>query len=318
MPETEVRSKLQAIFVSPAEPRLRAGWRIIIHAILYNALVFCLAIPYALAVYWTDLSAYDLWISQVVSLVAVNLSVLLARRFLDRRSITSLGIQISPRLLFDLLAGFLIAGLMQSLIFGLEMSLGWLEIKSFAWNHSYSLQILGSLPPSTQTGLFIAGMAIIWLLYFSLVGWNEELLFRGYRMQNISEGLNPWWGVILSSLWFGSAHWLNPGASWQSMIGIFLAGIFLAFGYLRTRQLWLPIGLHISWNFFEGTVFGFPVSGMDMYSLIHPSITGPEAWTGGAFGPEAGLILLPALVFGALLTYGYTRLRKPDDRSSSL
>jgi hypothetical protein len=135
-------------------------------------------------------------------------------------------------------------------------------------------------------------------------------------LQNIAEGLNPWWGLFLSSFWFGAAHWLNPSASWKSSAGIFLAGIFLAYGYLRTKQLWLPIGLHIGWNFFEGTVFGFPVSGLSLYSIVRTSITGPEYWTGGGFGPEAGLILLPALLLGTILVYVYSRIRKPNDQSS--
>ena len=92
--------------------------------------------------------------------------------------------------------------------------------------------------------------------------------------------------------------------------GLTLAGLFLAFGYTQTRQLWLPIGLHIGWNFFEGTVFGFSVSGMDWPTLILQRPQGPELITGGAFGPEAGLIQLPALIIGGLLIYFYTRRRR--------
>ena len=92
--------------------------------------------------------------------------------------------------------------------------------------------------------------------------------------------------------------------------GIFFAGLFLAYGYLRTGQLWLSIGLHIGWNFFEGVIFGFPVSGLDIYRLIRHQIQGPEIWTGGAFGPEAGLIVLPALAVGSVLIYFYTRDRR--------
>jgi hypothetical protein len=93
-------------------------------------------------------------------------------------------------------------------------------------------------------------------------------------------------------------------------VGIFLAGIFLGYGYVRTRQLWLPIGLHLGWNFCEGVVFGFPVSGLDIYALTRIEVTGPELWTGGAFGPEAGLIILPALIVGAGLIYWVTRNRR--------
>ena len=92
-------------------------------------------------------------------------------------------------------------------------------------------------------------------------------------------------------------------------MGIVLAGLFLALPYLLTRQLWLSIGLHIGWNFFEGVVFGFPVSGTDSFHLLRHTVSGPVLWTGGAFGPEAGLLVIPALIFGSLLVFAYTRLK---------
>jgi len=115
--------------------------------------------------------------------------------------------------------------------------------------------------------------------------------------------------VIISSAVFGLLHIFNPSATWVSTAGIFFAGVYLAFGYIRTKQLWLSIGLHIGWNFFEGVVFGFPVSGLDIYALTRIKVHGPEIWTGGAFGPEAGLIVLPSLVLGAFLIYRYTKRR---------
>jgi membrane protease YdiL (CAAX protease family) len=132
---------------------------------------------------------------------------------------------------------------------------------------------------------------LTFFVVFILVGWNEELLSRGYQMQNIASGTNLFWGVVLSSSVFALLHLGNPNATWVSTAGIFFAGVFLAYGYIRTKQLWLSIGLHIGWNFFEGVVFGFPVSGLDIYALTRIEVSGPELWTGGAFGPEAGLIV---------------------------
>ena len=95
------------------------------------------------------------------------------------------------------------------------------------------------------------------------------------------------WAVIISSAVFGLLHLANPNATWVSAAGIFFAGVFLAYGYIRTKQLWLPIGLHIGWNFFEGVGFGFPVSGLaDIYKMLRIQVHGPEIWTGGAFGPD--------------------------------
>ena len=184
---------------------------------------------------------------------------------------------------------------MMGMIYLIEWSLGWLSFDGFAWQtEAISSVILNTL---------------LYLGIFILVGWNEELLFRGYRLQNLSDGLKPVRGVLLSSLWFGIAHLGNPNTDAKLFVagGIFLAGLFLAYGYLSTKQLWLPIGLHIGWNFFEGVGFGFPVSGLDIYRLMHITVNGPELWTGGAFGPEAGLVLLPGLLLGTILVFVYSR-----------
>jgi membrane protease YdiL (CAAX protease family) len=180
-------------------------------------------------------------------------------------------------------------------IYVLLLGLGWLTFEGFAWE----VDPLSTVIASTLT--FFIG--------FILVGWNEELLSRGYHLQTIASGINLFWGVVISSAVFGLLHLGNPNATWVSAAGIFFAGVYLAYGYIRTKQLWLPIGLHIGWNFFEGVVFGFPVSGLDIYALTRISVHGPEIWTGGAFGPEAGLIVLPSLFLGGLLIYLYTMRR---------
>jgi membrane protease YdiL (CAAX protease family) len=123
-----------------------------------------------------------------------------------------------------------------------------------------------------------------------LVGWKEELMSRGYHLQTIASGTSLAWGWIISSAVFGVLHLANPHANLLSVAGIILAGLFLGYAYIRTGSLWLSIGLHTGWNFFEGVVFGFPVSGLPFYTLPRISVSGPVLWTGGEFGPEAGLV----------------------------
>ena len=180
-------------------------------------------------------------------------------------------------------------------IFFAMLAARWLTFEGFAWQFD---------PVSTV----ISGV-VTFFIVFIFVGWNEELLSRGYQLQNIASGTNLFLGVVLSSSVFGLLHLGNPNATWVSVLGIFFAGVFLTYGYIRTKQLWLSIGLHIGWNFFEGVVFGFPVSGLDIYPLTRIEVHGPELWTGGAFGPEAGLIVLPSLIVGGLLIWWFTRNR---------
>ena len=288
---TQQRSLLARIFFSPDEPRLRAAWRLLIQTLIMLVLgtIFGLI---AILLGLSDLSS--IW-AQILNFLVVTISVYIARRWLDKRTFESLGLQRSRYTLLDLLAGIGITFVQMGFIYLLMMGLGWLTFEGFAWQFD-------------PVSLVVTNVVTLFIM-FIFVGWNEELLLRGYYLQTLAGGLNLFWGVIISSAVFGLLHLGNPNATWVSAAGIFFAGLFLAYGYIRTRQLWLPIGLHIGWNFFEGVVFGFPVSGLDMYPLTRITVQGPELWTGGAFGPEAGLIVLPALLLGVLLIYLYTSRR---------
>lgn len=285
--------KIVEILWSAEENRLRAGARVLVQLAIWFALTVMLSIPAAVILLLFPESFYTLNVA--LNALTFIPSVLLARRFLDRRSVTSLGLAFNRPALRDVLVGIGIAALMMGLIYLLEVGAGWLTFTGFAWESADWFENLG-------------GMAW-WGLLFLFVGFYEELFSRGYQLQNLEEGFNLFWAVVLSSGFFGWLHILNPGSTWVSTLGVAAAGVFFAFVYLRTRQLWLPIGIHIGWNFFEGPVFGFQVSGMETPRMLQHVIDGPEIWTGGAFGPEAGLILLPGLVLGVILVSAYTRGR---------
>jgi hypothetical protein len=192
------------------------------------------------------------------------------------------------------------------IIFLVELATGWLTVTgTFVTKNSDSRCLPSILVP---------------LVTFLAVGFYEELFFRGYPLKNLAEGLT--WSVItpraaiviatlLTSAVFGVAHAINPNAGVRSTVHIALAGVLLAMGYLLTGELAIPIGLHITWNFFQGNVFGFPVSGTSVRSATFIGIEqgGPDLWTGGAFGPEAGFLGLGAMVVGSLLTIMWVRWR---------
>lgn len=290
------RTIVQKIFISPDEPRLRAGWRLLIQTIL----MFVIAIPLSILVGMTGYLGNSLLTEQVLSLAITTGSIYIARRWLDKRSFESLGLKLNRQTWIDILTGIGITFIQMGFIYIAMLGLGWLKFEGFAWN----FDPIGTVITSVLT----------FLVVFIFVGWNEELLSRGYHLQTLASGINLFWGVMISSAVFGLLHLGNPNATWVSAAGIFFAGIYLAYGYIRTKQLWLSIGLHIGWNFFEGVVFGFPVSGLDIYPLTRIQVTGPELWTGGAFGPEAGLIVLPSLIVGAVLIYWYTRGRESKEQ----
>ena len=291
-PKPPHRSLLVALFLSPNEPRLRAGWRILGHFTLL-LVIFTLATSLLFFVF-TPGSQHLVWVGQVAGGVAITLATFLSRRWLDQRSITSLGLRWDKKSLIDLLFGIALPGLMMFLILILEWAFGWLEITSIAWSNTNLSEI--------------ASEVLLGLLVFVFVGWQEELLNRGYWLQNLADGIGLPLALVVSSILFAFAHLVNPNISAMGIVGLTAAGLFLAYGYLVTRQLWLPIGLHIGWNFFEGTVFGFPVSGTtDFFSLLNLSRNGPVLLTGGAFGPEAGLLQYPILLLGVWAIFRYTR-----------
>ena len=281
------------IFIASDEPRLRAGWRLILQTLLL--MIFSVITLIVAGILNIDFQSSDSIWGQILNLAAVTASIYVARRWLDKRSFESLGLKINHQTLTDILAGVGITFVQFIFIFGTLFAFGWLTFEGFAWQFDPINAVIAN--------------TLTFLMVFIFVGWNEELLSRGYHLQTIASGFNLFWGVIISSAVFGLLHLQNPSATWVSTAGIFFAGVFLAYGYIRTKQLWLPIGLHIGWNFFEGVVFGFPVSGLDISPLTRIEVTGPELWTGGAFGPEAGLIVLPSLAVGGILIYLFTRNR---------
>jgi membrane protease YdiL (CAAX protease family) len=302
--------KIYHFFISRDEPRLRSGWRLLIHGLLLIFLTMISAFIVFIGFMIFDrqfslsMEGFPKYAEILISLPAILLATFIARTGLDHRSIQSMGLRFNRQMLMDLVVGFFIPLLLLGLIFFIEWGTGWLKIDAT------SLQ-------TTQGSEWILGLMGS-LGYFIVIGFQEELIFRGYQLHNLIDGLDLSKGLILSSAFFASAHLFNPHASLLSTLGIFASGLFLAYGWVRTHHLWLPIGLHIGWNFFEGAIFGFPVSGTDTFRLLTHTVSGPEVLTGGAFGPEAGLILLPALAIGSGLIWIYTRSRAEDEPDHSL
>lgn len=289
------RPFLNRLFLSPEERRLRAGWRLALQFLWMVALLGLFSLPAGWLVHVLPGLTLEatLFGSALIAFLAITISVYLARRYLDHRSFGSLGLKWDSQSRRDVLFGIGLSGLLMGFVFLVEWAAGWLRFEGFAWQTQSWTWVLEGFLGST--------------IVFILVGWYEELYFRGYLLQNLGDGLNLALGVSLSAAIFALSHSANPNLTWEALLGLFASGLFLAYGYLRTRQLWLPIGLHIGWNFFEGTIFGFQVSGLGYFRLIEQTSLGPSLTTGGAFGPEAGLIILPAILLGAALIYLYTR-----------
>jgi uncharacterized protein len=125
----------------------------------------------------------------------------------------------------------------------------------------------------------------------------EEIFLRGYALLHLRRGIGDVPAVLLTGSLFGVLHLANPESGLLAAFAITLVGIFLGFLVVRTGSLWMAIGLHIAWNWFEGFFFGHPVSGMPAgVALIRRTAADESLWTGGAFGPEKSLPTIVILV----------------------
>jgi membrane protease YdiL (CAAX protease family) len=145
---------------------------------------------------------------------------------------------------------------------------------------------------------------ILSLGLFIIVAINEEVLIRGYVLRNLLYSFNKYTALIISSILFSVIHGFNPNMSWLSYLNLFLAGILLGTSYIYTKNLWFPITLHFSWNFFQ-TLFGFNVSGQNLYSLIEFKMTTYNGLNGGTFGFEGSYfcIIIQLILITILLIY---------------
>lgn len=127
---------------------------------------------------------------------------------------------------------------------------------------------------------------------FLIVAIGEEVMFRGVLFRWIDERWGFWWAIGISALVFGLVHITNNNATLWASIAIALeAGVLLGAAYKWAGTLWFPIGIHWAWNFAQGNIFGFAVSGEEAGdSILQAAVSGPDWLTGGAFGAEASVI----------------------------
>ena len=275
--DRQVPGRLARVLISPDDGRMRAGWRILIFLVLFMGLSIGGQVAIRAA-----LGGFPRGSGLVFVLLATTatIAVLIARRYLDRKSFVSLGLGDFSRGWKDLLFGFVLSGVMAATVFGVLVGFGLTADVAISVSVGEALALL-ALP---------LGLTI-------LIGYWEELVFRGYLLQNMAEGMGMPLAIAVSCIVYGLVHAANPSASVLSSTIIVLFGFLRIYGYLATGLLWLSIGMHIGWNFFQGPVFGFAASGhIEDQTVITQTPTGPEWLSGGDFGPEASVVTVPIVV----------------------
>lgn len=238
----------------------------------------------------------DLSLSQLVVVFAFNFAgilptIYLFRKHIDKKSFISIGLHIKHRGM-DVLYGFLIAF---AIMFG----------------GTAILHLLGSINISMFMRFDFLTLVYTSLL-FLLVSLSEELLCRGYILNNLLESGNKYKALIISSTIFAAFHLFNPNLSVFGITNVFLSGVLLGSAYIFTKNLWFPISLHFFWNFIQGSVLGYPVSGQPISSFSNIKLNSKSILNGGDFGFEGSVLCSIFLVISIGVVIFFNKNRPPQ------
>lgn len=226
-------------------------------------------------------------IIQFFSFIGTSIVVWFFVKYVDKEKFIDIGFRFKNRI-NEFWTGLLIGFIIMLIGFGLLVLLDEIKFQEIAINFKEI---------SFSIALFI------------LVSLTEEILYRGYVLRNLMYSFDKYIALIISSIIFSTMHGLNPYVDTIGFLNIFLAGILLGITYINTKNLWFPIALHFSWNFFQ-TFLGFNVSGQNAYSVINFKIEKSTILNGGAFGFEGSILSLIAITITIIAIIIYYHRKK--------
>ena len=223
------------------------------------------------------------------SLLGSFAALWVATKFIDRKPLMSIGLSVKDKA--------------NEMLIGLGFAL------AFIGGLFLVLWLIGAINITGYVG-FKPGVFIVSLMLF-MAAFDEELIFRGYILNNMMDSTsNRWIALAGSSLLFALLHSGNTNvwSTWVPMTELFAAGFILGISYTFTKNLWFPTFFHFGWNFFQG-LFGFEISGfnVDSWKIISHENTGnvPDIVSGGAFGIEGSVITLSCTIICTYLIFKY-------------
>jgi membrane protease YdiL (CAAX protease family) len=232
-------------------------------------------------------------LAMVVAALGLGIAAIVRTRRAGGSVLDLMGLRWSAVAARDLLAGMAITGVAMAGVYGAEAGLGVIAVSPAA--------------PASPGSLL--GLAAIKLAFT----FKEELMMRSLLLAGLLVVLRgrAALAIGLSALAFGCIHLTNPGASALSVLSNSMGGVIYGLAFVLAGNLWLPIGLHFAWNFVQGPLLGFPVSGLEAGGLQHVQDLVPAWLTGGSYGPEGGIIGIMArfVVMALLLLWTGSRMR---------
>jgi hypothetical protein len=282
-------TKLRWVFRGP--DGLRAGWSLLIFALVLCALLVAASLAVRLAFH----QAFDLkgvisprvFLISEGSLVILVLAATAIMGWIEGNPVWAYGLG-GRRPAQNFLAGLAGGLVCLSVLVGALAAGGYLVFDGAALH-----------------GMHIVRYALIWLLAFLLVACGEEAMFRGYLQSTLARGMGFWPAALVSSLVFGAAHMANPGESPAGITGVIAAGLTFCLLLRLSGSLWLGIGFHTTWDWAQSYLYGTPDSGiMFKGHLMLSHAAGNATMSGGSAGPEGSLLGLPVMILGLLALVG--------------
>lgn len=286
---------LRKTFFAP-DFRLRVGWRLLLYLIAWFA-IFALTAGVLRSIL-QPLPLPKTARSLAVAAAAIALLIWVTRWFrrrLDRRDVAGIGIARAGVLRLGS-AGFAVGAGMLCVVFAIEWALGW-------------VQVTGMNPAAS--GWLAVDLVAAGLVSFIAVGFTEEILMRGYYLQNLGESSSLLTAILISGLVFGFLHGQSGGFGPAFVASAVVITTFLALGKVATGSLWWPVGWHAGWDFVQDTLLGLSqVHAADPKSLLRLSQQGPPLWVGASPSIEGGLLVVGVEAVGILGLLLWLKLRQ--------
>ena len=282
--------------------RLRSGWRAGIFFILWMVFSGTLgSIAYVLLGPGTPNAPSDIFrfaIYSAASLIPAILLGWLCGRWFEGLGFKALGASFSSGWFRHLILGLSIGGLSMAFAVVIAATFG-----------DFSLILAPNLDVSRLLMSLAASFGVL-----AVAAAFEEAFFRGYPFQTLVRAGLAWPAMLLTAIFFGVVHLGNPSSGVISTVDTAIAGVLFSVAYLRSRDLWFPFGIHLMWNWMQGSVFGIEISGMtELYatSIFKEIDNGPVWLTGGDYGIEGGIASTAALILTGVFIY-FAPIVKPD------
>ena len=274
--------------------------KLIVFGLAFAVVLMCLMVPFALsgAVDVQNPERWAILIIEAMQLVAVLLPAWLIIHYWDELPFVD---NMGYGWLYkgkDLLCGFVVAAAIYAVGFIVSLIAGWVSVDGVHFDDTYLL--------------------LQFLLYI-LVAVMEESMMRGFVLGHMLDvGMNRFLALFISAFLFACMHLGNPGMTNFTLLNLTLAGVLLGATYIYTRNLWFPISLHLFWNFIQGPVLGYDVSGTtSRNTLLKLDISDNALMNGGDFGFEGSLpCTILMLVAIGLIIYWFETKKKTYEETT--